>query len=217
MRLLLVSSTLGLLGYCAFLLDLRTSSKSSFYGLSLTLIQETHTWCHHKHNVVTLSNFEKLFLGIPGGVMSSSKFEASFFRYPSWMFKVQDCCGFPHTPKTNSSSQILKKENNKQLITQCLCPRVYGYCLACVMVLQNIFWQFECKIYWLVVSPICFNNSWDTLLDGCVCSYIIKMGTINCYDFFKLKFHWVLVHKNFKFIWLCWVGQTCQCWNHPLL
>jgi hypothetical protein len=67
MRLLLVSSTLGLLGYCAFLLDLRTSSKSSFYGLSLTLIQETHTWCHHKHNVVTLSNFEILFLGIPGG------------------------------------------------------------------------------------------------------------------------------------------------------
>jgi hypothetical protein len=56
-----------------------------------------------------------------------------------------------------------------------------------------------------MVSPISFNNSWHALLSGCICSYVINMGSINCCNFFKFKFHWILVHKTSEFIWLCWV------------
>jgi hypothetical protein len=31
-----------------------------------------------------------------------------------------------------------------------------------------------------MISPICFNNYLHTLLDGCICSYVINMGIINC-------------------------------------
>jgi hypothetical protein len=58
------------------------------------------------------------------------------------------------------------------------------------MVLGDVIWEFECKIYWFIVSPISFNNSWLSLLSGCICPYVINMGSINCCNFFKLKFHW---------------------------
>jgi hypothetical protein len=99
------------------------------------------------------------------------------------------------TPKLissfNTTSQNIIFQNssyqNKKLITKCLYPRMYGYYLTHVIELWNIIWQFECKIYWFVVNPICFNNSRNTLLDGCICPYVINMSTINCCDFFKLK------------------------------
>jgi hypothetical protein len=61
------------------------------------------------------------------------------------------------------------------------------------MILWNIIWQLECKIYWLMVSPICFNNYLHTLSFGCICSYVINMGIINCYDLsYILKQMWCL-------------------------
>ncbi len=73
------------------------------------------------------------------------------------------------------------------------------------MVLWDVIWQFECKIYLFMVNPISFNNSWHALLSECICPYVNNMGSINCCNFFKLKFHWILVHKTLEFIWLCWV------------
>ncbi len=31
-----------------------------------------------------------------------------------------------------------------------------------------------------MVSPISFNNFWHALLSGCICPYVINMGSINC-------------------------------------
>ncbi len=56
-----------------------------------------------------------------------------------------------------------------------------------VMVLWDVIQEFECKIYWFMVNPISFNNSWHALLSGCICSYVINIGSINCCNFFSLN------------------------------
>jgi hypothetical protein len=55
------------------------------------------------------------------------------------------------------------------------------------------------------------------IVEWCICPYVINMGFINCYNFLKLKFHWILVHKTLEFIWLCWVWSNMLILKSPII
>lgn len=75
---------------------------------------------------------------------------------------------------------------------KCCWKENYGHCSIYMRwCLWDVFLEFECKTYWLLVGPISFlDNSWHKLLCwGCVCCPNV-MNIINCCDSLKLKFHW---------------------------
>jgi hypothetical protein len=81
MSLLLLSSTLGLLGYRAFLLDLRTSSNSSLYGLSYPNSGYTH--------------------------MMSSHYQILKIYFWAYLVDIQKCCGIPQDPNPTQKNITL--------------------------------------------------------------------------------------------------------------
>jgi hypothetical protein len=66
----------------------------------------------------------------------------------------------------------------------------------------NMILEFECKTYWLLISPINLTTLWPAFLSGreeggSICWF---MWSINRCDFLRSIFHWRMLHKILKFI-----------------
>lgn len=65
----------------------------------------------------------------------------------------------------------------------------------------NIILEFECKAYWLLISPINLTtldlHFWVGVRRG---GALVHMWSINCCNFLRPTFHWRMLHKILKFI-----------------